>query len=75
MSICPRPLERVEIESPDGILPGYLIPARAQGPAPVVTFYNGFDVTKELLYGFVREEFAERGIASAPGQARSRHVL
>jgi alpha-beta hydrolase superfamily lysophospholipase len=58
-----RPLERVEIESPDGILPGYLIPARAQGPAPVVIFYNGFDVTKELLYGFVRDEFADRGIA------------
>jgi dipeptidyl aminopeptidase/acylaminoacyl peptidase len=59
----PRPLERVEIESPDGILPGYLIPARAQGPTPVVIFYNGFDVTKELLYGFIREEFADRGIA------------
>jgi dipeptidyl aminopeptidase/acylaminoacyl peptidase len=68
----PRPLERVKIESPDGVLPGYLIPARgAQGPAPVVIFYNGFDVTKELLYGFVREQFADRGIAclviDAPG--------
>jgi hypothetical protein len=43
----PHPIERVEIGSPDGILPGYLIPAaRAQGPAPVVIFYNGFDVTK-----------------------------
>ncbi|MEU2871946.1 alpha/beta fold hydrolase [Streptomyces olivoreticuli] len=59
----PRPLERVEIDSPDGILPGYLIPARAQGRAPVVIFYNGFDVTKELLYGIIREEFADRGIA------------
>jgi dipeptidyl aminopeptidase/acylaminoacyl peptidase len=59
----PRPLERVEIQSPDGVLPGWLIPARAQGPAPVVIFYNGFDVTKELLYGFVREELADRGIA------------
>jgi hypothetical protein len=26
-----HPIERVEIGSPDGILPGYLIPARAQG--------------------------------------------
>jgi dipeptidyl aminopeptidase/acylaminoacyl peptidase len=58
-----RPLERVEVESPDGALPGYLIPARSAGPAPVVIFYNGFDVTKELLYGFVREEFADRGMA------------
>jgi alpha-beta hydrolase superfamily lysophospholipase len=67
-----RPLERVEIDSPDGILPGWFIPARdVQGPAPVVFFYNGFDVTKELLYLFIREEFADRGIAclvvDAPG--------
>jgi dienelactone hydrolase len=62
--LMPRPLERVEIDSPDGVLPGYLIPARGvQGPAPVVIFYNGFDVTKELLYGIIREEFADRGIA------------
>lgn len=61
--LMPRPLERVEIDSPDGILPGYLVPARAEGRTPVVIFYNGFDVTKELLYGFIREEFADRGIA------------
>ncbi|MFI6689631.1 alpha/beta hydrolase [Streptomyces sp. NPDC050485] len=64
VSVMERPLERVEVESPDGILPGYLIPARdVDGPAPVVVFYNGFDVTKELLYGFIRGEFADRGIA------------
>jgi dienelactone hydrolase len=68
----PRPLERVEIDSPDGILPGWLIPARGvTGPAPVVIFYNGFDVTKELLYCIIREEFADRGIVclviDAPG--------
>ncbi|NQE85929.1 alpha/beta hydrolase [Nocardia terpenica] len=68
----PRPLERVEINSPDGILPGWLIPARdVVGRAPVVIFYNGFDVTKELLYCIIREEFADRGIAclvvDAPG--------
>jgi dipeptidyl aminopeptidase/acylaminoacyl peptidase len=59
----PRPVERVEIGSPDGVLPGYLIPARGQGPAPAVIFYNGFDVTKEILYGIIRDEFADRGIA------------
>jgi pimeloyl-ACP methyl ester carboxylesterase len=26
-------------------------------------FYNGFDVTKELLYAFIRNEFVNRGIA------------
>jgi hypothetical protein len=43
--LMPRPLERVEIDSPDGILPGYLARARAEGRTPVVIFYNGFDVT------------------------------
>jgi dipeptidyl aminopeptidase/acylaminoacyl peptidase len=28
-----------------------------------VIFYSGFDVVKEMLYGFIREEFAQRGIA------------
>jgi dipeptidyl aminopeptidase/acylaminoacyl peptidase len=59
----PHPIERVEIDSPDGILPGYFIPARAQGPAPVVIFYSGLDVTKETLYGIIRDELADRGIA------------
>jgi dipeptidyl aminopeptidase/acylaminoacyl peptidase len=59
----PRPIERVEINSPDGILPGHLTPAQTDRPAPVVIFYNGFDVTKEILYGIIGEEFAERGIA------------
>ncbi|MEY9862032.1 alpha-beta hydrolase superfamily lysophospholipase [Catenulispora sp. GAS73] len=64
VELMDRPLERVEVPSPDGILPGWLIPAHGvTGPAPVVVFYNGFDVTKELLYGFIREEFADRGIA------------
>jgi dienelactone hydrolase len=58
-----RPLERVEVDSPDGILPGYLIPSGSDGPAPVVIFYNGFDVTKELLYGFIGDQFTRRGIA------------
>ena len=59
----PHPIERVEINSPDGILPGHLTPAQTDRPAPVVIFYNGFDVTKEILYGIIGEEFAERGIA------------
>jgi len=63
MGLMPLPLERVEIDSPDGILPGYLIPARTGKPAPVVIFYSGFDVVKELLYCFIREEFVQRGIS------------
>jgi dipeptidyl aminopeptidase/acylaminoacyl peptidase len=62
IELVPLNVERVEIDSPDGILPGYLIPARTPEPAPVVIFYGGFDVTKEFLYCFVEEEFVHRGI-------------
>ena len=58
-----NPIERVEVESPDGILPGYIIPSGKAGASPVVIFYNGFDVTKEMLYAIIRDEFANRGIA------------
>jgi hypothetical protein len=57
----PLQLERVEIESPDGSLPGYLIPAQNHGKRPIVIFYSGFDVVKELLYAFIGDEFARRG--------------
>jgi dienelactone hydrolase len=60
---APFPIERLEIDSPDGPLPGYLIPAQTKEPAPVVIFYSGLDVTKELLYLFVREEFVRRGLS------------
>jgi dienelactone hydrolase len=63
VELTPLPVERIEVESPDGILPGYLIPARTKQPAPAVIFYSGLDVTKELLYGFIREEFVQRGIS------------
>jgi dienelactone hydrolase len=63
MQYSPHAIERVEINSADGVLPGYLIPAYTDRRAPVVIFYNGFDVTKEILYGIIGDEFADRGIA------------
>jgi dienelactone hydrolase len=60
---APFPIERVEIASPDGPLPGYLIPAGTQEPAPVVIFYSGLDMSKELLYLIIREEFVRRDIS------------
>ncbi|HEX9528919.1 MAG TPA: alpha/beta fold hydrolase [Streptosporangiaceae bacterium] len=63
VELMARPIERVEVESPDGILPGYLIPSGTDGPAPVVIFYSGLDVTKEILYGIIGGQFGRRGIA------------
>jgi len=36
VALMPTPLERVEVPSPDGILPGYLIPSRFSGSSPIV---------------------------------------
>jgi dipeptidyl aminopeptidase/acylaminoacyl peptidase len=63
IDLMPLAIERVEIESPDGILPGYLIPAGTADPPPVVIFYCGLDVSKEMQYGFIRDEFVYRGIS------------
>jgi dienelactone hydrolase len=62
VELIPKPIERVEVDSPDGILPGYLIPSGTDAPAPVVIFYNGLDVTKEILYGIIGDQFRRRGI-------------
>jgi pimeloyl-ACP methyl ester carboxylesterase len=63
VELMATPIERVEVDSPDGILPGYPIPSDTDGPAPVVIFYNGFDVTKEILYGIIGDQFSRRSIA------------
>jgi hypothetical protein len=41
----------------------YLIAAASEAPAPLVIFYSGLDVTKELLYCFIKDEFLRRGIS------------
>jgi alpha-beta hydrolase superfamily lysophospholipase len=56
------PVERVEIPSPDGGMPTYIVGDVKGRPAPVVIFFGGFDVGKELIYGFLRDVFARRGI-------------
>jgi alpha-beta hydrolase superfamily lysophospholipase len=63
VELMANPIERVEVDSPDGILPGYLIPSGSDGPAPVAIFYSGFDVTKEILHGIIGDQFSRRGIA------------
>jgi dienelactone hydrolase len=59
------PLERFDVGSPDGPLPGFLLPAnaRSRGREPAMIFLAGFDVTKEFLYMIMRDTLARRGIA------------
>jgi alpha-beta hydrolase superfamily lysophospholipase len=64
IDLAELPLTRLEVDSPDGVLPAYLISAEGDDPKPpVVIFYGGFDVTKELLYCFIKDTFAKRGLA------------
>jgi esterase/lipase len=58
--------ERVEIPYLDGIIPGILVNARAQGAAaPLVVFVNGLDSSKEMLYwSGLGHELLRRGVST-----------
>jgi dienelactone hydrolase len=68
-------IERVEVDSPDGILPGLFIPAHGPGPHPVMIFFDGFDITKEIQYFKGIPDLVARGIAclivDGPGNGES----
>ncbi|GAA1850543.1 prolyl oligopeptidase family serine peptidase [Pseudonocardia ailaonensis] len=57
------PWERVEIDSPDGILPAMFLPADGPGPHPTMIFFDGFDITKEIMSLTVRDSLKRRGIS------------
>jgi len=60
------PIEPVEVPMPDGTsLPGYFIPAQntSKTKPPVLVFFDGLDVTKELQYFRGVPELVRRGIS------------
>ena len=73
------PVQRVEIPFQDGNLAAYFVSAQTTQPAPVVIFYSGLDVVKEMLYGFIRDEFSKRGfhtlIVDTPGVGEALRLL
>lgn len=72
-------IEPVEIPYGSAHLPALLVHPEAEisgsGPAPAMVFFDGFDVTKELQYGFGVAELAARGIGclivDGPGNGES----
>ncbi|MBX6426478.1 MAG: alpha/beta hydrolase [Variibacter sp.] len=72
-------VEAVEIPYAGKSLPGLLVhPDRevaGPGPAPAMVFFDGFDVTKELQYGYGIADLAARGvgclIVDGPGNGES----
>ena len=72
-------IEPVEIPYENTSLPGLLVhPDRGVaglGPAPAMVFFDGFDVTKEIQYGYGIPDLAARGvgclIVDGPGNGES----
>jgi pimeloyl-ACP methyl ester carboxylesterase len=78
--IIHRPrIEPVEIPYENTSLPGLLVhpdpEAAGAYPAPAMVFFDGFDVTKELQYGYGIPDLAARGIGclivDGPGNGES----
>ena len=55
--------ERIEVDSPDGPLPGLFIHGEGDGPRPVMIYFDGLDTTKEIMALTVRDSFRRRGIS------------
>ena len=58
-----RCVEFVEIPYGDGPLPALFVAGQRTGPRPCLIFFNGYDVTKEVLYLMGLGELAARGIS------------
>src|SRR5262245_32635775 len=57
------PVERVEVPFEGNSLPALFSRAQGPGRAPCVIHFDGFDITKELIYGAAAEEYRRRGIS------------
>jgi dienelactone hydrolase len=57
------PVERVEVPFRGTSLPALFSKAPVAGRAPCMVHFDGFDITKELIYGAAAEEYRRRGIS------------
>src|SRR5690606_11764195 len=58
-----EPVERVEIPYGEHTLPAFFMKAPVEGRAPCMVHFDGFDVTKEIIYSGAGEEYRRRGIS------------
>jgi pimeloyl-ACP methyl ester carboxylesterase len=56
-------IEFLEIQYEDGRMPALFVAGRGAGERPCLVFFNGYDVTKEVLYLMGAGALAERGIS------------
>ena len=58
-----EPVEFVEVPFGPHRLPAYFMKAPGAGRAPCMVHFDGLDVTKEIIYAAVGEEFRRRGVS------------
>jgi alpha-beta hydrolase superfamily lysophospholipase len=58
-----KAVEFLEVPYADGPMPALFIAAEGTGPRPCLVFFNGFDVTKEVLYLMEVGDLASRGMS------------
>ena len=58
-----EPVERVEVPYGKHKLPAFFMKAPGPGRAPCMVHFDGFDVTKEIIYNATGEEYRRRGIS------------
>jgi dienelactone hydrolase len=58
-----EPVERVEIPYGEHKLAAFFVKAPGEGKAPCMVHFDGFDVTKEIIYQGTGEEYRRRGIS------------
>jgi dienelactone hydrolase len=62
--VCRKePMEYVEVPYGSHKLPAIFSKAPVQGRAPCVVHFDGLDVTKEIIYAAVADEFRRRGVS------------
>ncbi len=62
--ICRKePVEFVDVQFGKHKLPAYFMKAPVPGRAPCVVHFDGLDVTKEIIYAAVGDEFRRRGVS------------
>jgi dienelactone hydrolase len=60
---CRESIEYLEVPYRDGLMPSLFLASKGEGERPCVVFFNGYDVTKEVLYLMGLGELSERGIS------------
>ncbi|MES2185251.1 MAG: prolyl oligopeptidase family serine peptidase [Pseudomonadota bacterium] len=58
-----EPVEFVQVPYGDTTLPAIFMKAPGKGPTPCMVHFNGLDLTKEIVYAAIGDEFRRRGVS------------